>query len=156
MHARYHYYNEATGVPDMLSWLHQTDLLDDVLRRGYCDSPPFDIPSPSATSFSATGITTTSSNPVANSTATTPVAATSSSTATATAATMVLKNLSICSSYNYNTTYNPHYYKFEYVDWNEIYNQSDLFRLHRERRARLQSCSHLWPSATDEGALRPP
>ena len=142
MHARYHYANEVTGVPDMVSWLHETDLLDDVLRRGYCDSPPFDISIPSLGTSSATGMMTTTTTNVVP-------AVTSSST-------IVLKNLSICASYHYNTTYNPIYYKFEYVDWNEIYNHSDLLRLHRERRTRLQSCTHLWPSPTDEGALRPP
>jgi hypothetical protein len=35
---------DKDGQPDGASWIHMPDILDDVLRRGYCDSPPFHPP----------------------------------------------------------------------------------------------------------------
>ena len=35
---------DKDGQPDPNTWVHQPDVLDEVLRAGYCDSPPFTPP----------------------------------------------------------------------------------------------------------------
>jgi hypothetical protein len=63
---------------------------------------------------------------------------------------------SVCKDFHYNFTHNPIYYQFDYVNWNEIYNQTALWKAHLSRRARLVGCTHAWPEVKDELAMGNP
>ena len=90
----------------------------------------------------------------------------------------------MCGAFKYNATHNPMAYRFDHVDYNPLYNgawgaisqslnsiplsftpsifslvcwvASTLFKLHMERRKRLEGCSHPWPTAKDDLGVGPP